>query len=306
MRGPTGEAFDEVLVMQESAVAAGVPWSGPPEVGRTDVAVAGRRISAVVWGAGDDAEVVLLHGGQQNAHTWDLVALSLDRPVVAVDLAGHGHSDPVAGSFDPRHHAEDLAVALPRLAPKARLVAGMSLGGLSGIRLAALHPELVGGLVVIDVTPGVVHGRRHNEEMYRLTQVESFDSFEAMVDEVAKANPARSKDALRRGLLFNTKERDDGRWVWRWQWGSSGGDGDGSNVGPYVSLWDDLSRLRCPVTLVRGERSLVVTEVDEAEFLRRRPETEVVVIAGAGHSVQGSRPVELAALLADRLDRAAP
>ena len=36
---------------------------------------------------------VLLHGGGQNAHTWDTVALALDRPLLAVDLPGHGHSD---------------------------------------------------------------------------------------------------------------------------------------------------------------------------------------------------------------------
>ena len=34
-----------------------------------------------------------MHGGAQNAHTWDTVALALDRPLVAVDLPGHGHSD---------------------------------------------------------------------------------------------------------------------------------------------------------------------------------------------------------------------
>ena len=27
-----------------------------------------------------------------NAHTWDTVALALDRPLVAFDLPGHGHS----------------------------------------------------------------------------------------------------------------------------------------------------------------------------------------------------------------------
>ena len=42
-------------------------------------------------------ELVLLHGGAQNAHTWDTVALALRRPLVAIDLPGHGHSDSGAG-----------------------------------------------------------------------------------------------------------------------------------------------------------------------------------------------------------------
>ncbi|MGO9456863.1 MAG: alpha/beta fold hydrolase, partial [Acidimicrobiales bacterium] len=142
---PTGEAFDELAVLKESAEEAGIPWAEPEQLTRRSVEVApGRRLSAVVWGPPGAAGMVLLHGGQQNAHTWDLVALALGRPVVAVDLAGHGHSDPAEASFDPRHHAGDLARALPVLAPRARLVAGMSLGGLSGIRLAAQRPDLVG------------------------------------------------------------------------------------------------------------------------------------------------------------------
>ena len=52
-----------------------------------------RTLSALVWGT-DDPQLVLLHGGAQNAHTWDTVALALGRPLVAIDLPGHGYSGP--------------------------------------------------------------------------------------------------------------------------------------------------------------------------------------------------------------------
>ena len=51
----------------------------------------GYALSALRWGS-EPPELVLLHGGAQNAHTWDTVALALDRPLVAIDLPGHGHS----------------------------------------------------------------------------------------------------------------------------------------------------------------------------------------------------------------------
>jgi pimeloyl-ACP methyl ester carboxylesterase len=41
----------------------------------------------------------------------------------------------------------------------------------------------------------------------------------------------------------------------------------------------------------------VVDDDDIAEFLKRQPDTEVVVVDGAGHSIQGDRPLELAALI---------
>ncbi len=68
-------------------------------------------------------------------------------------------------------------------------------------------------------------------------------------------------------------------------------------------LWDDFAPITCPLMLVRGSLSPVVDDDDEAEARRRQPAIEVHMVDGAGHSVQGDRPVELAALLADWLAR---
>ena len=100
---------------------------------------------------------MLLHGGAQNAHTWDTVALALGRPLVAIDLPGHGHSS----------HRDDHVVlarrqrgrrSRPRCAssrPTRKLVVGMSLGGLTALALTDRAPDLVRSLVLVDVTPGV-------------------------------------------------------------------------------------------------------------------------------------------------------
>src|SRR5689334_11438778 len=122
--------YDEFGLFHENAEEYGLEWHGPPTIRRESVVVAedGRRLSALVWGDAPP-EIVLLHGGAQNAHTWDTVALALDRPLVAIDLPGHGHSD---GRLDvgisPPDYAADVAVAVRQLAPDARAVVGMSLG----------------------------------------------------------------------------------------------------------------------------------------------------------------------------------
>jgi pimeloyl-ACP methyl ester carboxylesterase len=51
----------------------------------------GRLLSLLAWGE-QPAEIVFVHGGAQNAHTWDTVVLALGRSAIAVDLPGHGHS----------------------------------------------------------------------------------------------------------------------------------------------------------------------------------------------------------------------
>ena len=55
-----------------------------------------------------------------------------------------------------------------------------------------------------------------------------------------------------------------------------------------------------PVMLVRGMLpQSVVDDKDEAELVRRQPNARIEHVEGAGHSVQGDKPVELAALIAD-------
>ena len=72
-------------------------------------------MSALRWGTAAP-QVVLVHGGAQNAHTWDTVALALwPVPVLAIDLPGHGHSDwRIDGDYGPRNHADDVAVMIGR------------------------------------------------------------------------------------------------------------------------------------------------------------------------------------------------
>ena len=84
--------YDEFSYFHENAAEFGIAYEGPPVVRRVFVEVGpGRRLSALVWG--DAApELVLLHGGAQNAHTWDTVALALGRPLVAIDLPGPARS----------------------------------------------------------------------------------------------------------------------------------------------------------------------------------------------------------------------
>src|SRR5256714_13566209 len=140
--------YDEFGLFHENAAEYGIPYDGPPKVRRELVEIEpGRSLSALVWGDADP-ELVFLHGGAQNAHTWDTVALALNRPLVAIDLPGHGHSDwREDHHYSPPSLADDVAVAMADLAPRAEAVVGMSLGGLTAISLAARHPELVARLM---------------------------------------------------------------------------------------------------------------------------------------------------------------
>jgi pimeloyl-ACP methyl ester carboxylesterase len=158
--------------------------------------------------------------------------------------------------------------------------------------------------VLVDVTPGV-----NREKASAITAFvngpESFPDFDAILARTIEFNPTRTEASLRRGILHNAVQRDDGTWVWRYarhRLAAAPAGVDTQAADPhdrFNKLWDALGAVQVPVMLVRGMRpQSVVDDADEAELRRRRPDARVEHI-DAGHSVQGDRPVELAELIAD-------
>jgi pimeloyl-ACP methyl ester carboxylesterase len=293
--------YDEFGMLKQYADHEGIVWRGRPQVERRTVAVgAGQGISGIVWGGGEP-ELVFLHGGGQNAHTWDSVAMALDRPLVAFDLPGHGHSDwREDKAYWPVSNAEAMAEAIEQVAPSPQLVVGMSLGGLTTIRLASVRPDLVPRAVVVDVTPGVgPRTKTMTQEQRGATSLIAgppvFDSFDEMLQATAAAVPGRPIESLRPGVLHNARRLPDGRWAWRYDRLSREGD----DPIDFASLWEDLSAVKAPIMLVRGGKSAHVHDDDQEEFLRRQPGTRVEVVEGAGHSVQSDRATRLAELISD-------
>ena len=289
-------------MFSENAAEAGLAWRGQPTVSRVAGPTPKGSVSALVWGDGP-AELVLIHGGAQNAHTWDTVALALDRPLVAVDLPGHGHSDWWEDhDYTPAALADAVAVAIAELAPEAKVVVGMSLGGLTSICLAAARPELVRRLVVVDVTPGTDHAKAEPIITF-ISGPERFADFDEILKRTIEHNPTRSESSLRRGVLHNARPEPEGTWVWRWDpvrnWRS--GEPGAGETPDFTALWDAVDAVRAPITLVRGGASGVVGDEDVVELLRRQPACEVIVVEGAGHSIQGDKPLELASILATQL-----
>jgi pimeloyl-ACP methyl ester carboxylesterase len=284
-------------MFHENAAEWALPYGAAPHVERLHLEVApGRRLSALRWGA-TAPELVLLHGGAQNAHTYDTVALALRRPLVAIDLPGHGHSDGAPGAMsDVPGHARDVVAALGALDIERVPVVGMSLGGLVALAIAALAPDLVDRLGMIDVTPGLTSEKSGHITAF-VNGPKTFSSLDELVARTVAHNPSRSESSLRRGVLHNAVQLDDETWMWRHQ--RFDPPSDARSLDP-AAMWDQLSGVRVPVLLVRamGPGS-VVDDQDEAEFRRRQPSASIVQVADSGHSVQGDQPL----VLADVLDR---
>ncbi|WP_343708590.1 alpha/beta hydrolase [Mycobacterium sp.] len=292
----TAIADDELLrlsefgLLAENAEQAGVTGPLPP-VRRVEAG----GISALQWGE-ESPRVVFLHGGGQNAHTWDTVVVGLGVPALAVDLPGHGHSAwREDGDYSPQNNAAAIAPVIDGLAPEAELVVGMSLGGLTAIGLGAIAPQLVRELVLIDVTPSAMKRvsdmTKEQQGTVALLQGErEFPSFESILAITTAAAPHRDRKSLRRGVFHNTRQLDNGNWTWRWDTIREFPDFD--------RLWDDVSGLSVPVRLVRGGESPFVTDEDAHELAGRAQQFQGVrTVQNSGHSVQSDQPLVLTEIL---------
>jgi pimeloyl-ACP methyl ester carboxylesterase len=257
----------------------------------------GTHISALLWGEAAP-EMVFLHGGGQNAHTWDLVALQLGRPAVALDLPGHGHSSwRDDHDYRPSRSAQAVAVAIEQLAPAAAAVVGMSLGGLTTIALAGIRPDLIAKAVLVDVTPGSVAAWGTMTEAQRGTVAlisgpRTFATLEEMVDRAVAASPRRPASAVRRGVVHNSVQQPDGTWAWRY-------DVRNPETHHRESLWDSVAGLTMPTMLIRGGESRFTADADVDRMRAELPRLRVETVPGAGHSVQSDQPTSLAALISD-------
>jgi pimeloyl-ACP methyl ester carboxylesterase len=282
--------LDEFGLLHENAEQIGV--GGPlPSVQR----IQSGPISALKWG-NEPPQVVFLHGGGQNAHTWDTVTVGLGLPALAIDLPGHGRSAwREDGDYGPRLNAETLRPVLREWAPNPRLVVGMSLGGLTALRIAASEPSLVPELVLVDVTPSAPerHEQMTKAQMGTVALVQgdrTSPSFEAMLEVTVAAAPNRDRKSLRRGVFHNSKQLDDGSWTWRYD---SFRKGEG-----FAGLWDDVPAISMPTTLVRGANSHFVNDEDAEAFAKGAPGfLRTHVVADSGHSVQGDQPAALVEIL---------
>jgi (E)-2-((N-methylformamido)methylene)succinate hydrolase len=91
-------------------------------------------------GAGE--AIFLIHGVGLNADAWEpqIEALAANHRVIAIDMAGHGESEPLAGGATLAHYVAQVDELLMTLGIAAATIIGHSMGGLVAIGFALAHP----------------------------------------------------------------------------------------------------------------------------------------------------------------------
>jgi pimeloyl-ACP methyl ester carboxylesterase len=234
---------------------------------------------------------LFLHGLLGQGKNWSTIAkLLLPAGSLLVDLPDHGRS-PWAEDGSYESMADAVADLLRELAEPAPVtLVGHSMGGKVAMLVALGHPELVGRLAVVDISPAETDATefvRYLDAMLAmdLSQVSTRADADARLLEAAP-------DPVVRGFLLQGLQRTDTGWSWLPNlaglrrgiariggWPAASGTYDG------------------PVLWVGGDRSDYVTR-DQLPAMRALfPRVRLVVVKGAGHWVHADQPAVVAETL---------
>jgi pimeloyl-ACP methyl ester carboxylesterase len=108
-------------------------------------------IHAEMWGDQGPA-IVLVHGWSCDSTYWrsQVLPLSLDYRVVAIDLAGHGKSGAGRKTYTMASFGQDVAAVLKSWDLRDVVLVGHSMGGAVITEAALIAPERVIGLIGVD------------------------------------------------------------------------------------------------------------------------------------------------------------
>jgi pimeloyl-ACP methyl ester carboxylesterase len=283
--------FDEVAV----------PRHDVPRGGRSGFVIVDRRqVHYLEWGGLRRPAVLALHGGGQTAYMYEELgtALAADHYVLAPDLPGHGDSEALA-EFGRHEFAATVPPLLEFFGLDRVVLVGASLGGMTSITMAAANPELVEAVVLIDV------GHRLEEEGVRriitfMRAHESFASLEEAAHEISKYLPHR-KAVRPESLSRNLRQLEDGRWVWKHSLGRRIQVEDLGESGNWRTILEGLEQeaasLRCPVLVLRGAFSDVLSGEGAEEVAAVIPGARLVTVAKAGHLAAGDNPESTVSLV---------
>jgi pimeloyl-ACP methyl ester carboxylesterase len=242
------------------------------------------------WNRGvGSTTILMLHGGGQNRFSWKNTGQILADSglhVLALDARGHGDSDRApAGQYTVHTLAADIAAVLEQIGAPVVIV-GASMGGLTGI-LAAFRagPQLVSGLVLVDVVPRFESEGTARIREFMTRHVHGFETLDQAADAIAAYLPHRRRPRNLEGLKKNLRHRQ-GRWHWHWDpaFVTSAGDD------PFVDIEEleqAVGQLRIPILLVRGKLSDVVSPDGVEDFLGKVPHARFVELSDAGHTAAG-------------------
>ena len=258
-----------------------------------------------ILGSNSANRVVFVHGLMAFSANWRKIANKIEDEFQCLiyDQRGHGRSFKPETGYTPEIFAEDLNIITNELGWTHFHLVGHSMGARNSMVFAHLYPQKVKTLTIEDMGPT---GDPSVYEYYKglfaaiptpfagRTEVQEF--FANRFANVFK--PTESLQVLSLFLQSNMEEKADGKYDWKF---SKAAMLEIVRDGNSRDFWGEVSSLRMPTLLVRGQNSNVLKQDTFNEMLEVNSIITGVEIAGAGHWIHYEKYAEFAATLRDFL-----
>jgi len=251
----------------------------------------GKRLRVARLGAGPP--LILLHGYPENLQIWNRLAplLASRFQVIALDWPGMGFSEPWSGGATPEIKADRLMTLLDEWQIEKASILGLDMGGQPALAFAALHPERISRLIVMN---SLVFGDEKTSWEIRWLRKFGFNRF-ALRYLGAVVFRRAEKAFLPRGLRLGRETRDD---FWRAfstlevrRFVSKMCAGYQGTLDKLPALYQQIS---CPTLVLWGERDKHFPVI-QAERLHQSISGSVLeIVRGGTHWMAIDRAEELA------------
>ena len=250
------------------------------------------RMAYREWGDPDnDRVLVCVHGLSRIGNDFDALARAMlpHYRVVCPDVVGRGRSDRLADPmlYQVPTYVGDMVTLLARLDAKTVHWFGTSMGGLIGMGLASLRGSPISRMIFNEMGPVIAAAAiaRIGNYLGRPIRFESMDAAEAYIRQISAPFGAHS-DAEWRFLTEAVMRADGDGWILHY---------DPAIAAPFKAalehspsgdalLWHLYDAIRCPLLVVRGEHSDLLSRATHEEMATRGPKAELVTIADVGHA----------------------
>lgn len=284
------------LSLAEAARVVGISFTQEVEPEDKEIVIGGMRFHYLDWGNHHKPPMLLLHGGRLNAHAWDFFALAMRDHfhIRALDQRGHGDSDwSPDGDYSRSAHQRDVKGFVEAMKLEDFVLIGHSMGGRNSIAYTGSNPNRVRALVIVDTGPESVRAGADRIRQFAAGPDE-LDSLDAFIERAVQFNSRRSPELMRGSLKHNLKQLPNGKWTWKYDKRLRELSMEGpSNVEP--DLWESVRRIKCPTLIIRGGNSDVFSPAAAEKLSQAIPESRLVVVPNAGHSVAGDNPLDFEA-----------
>ncbi|MFC7431996.1 MULTISPECIES: alpha/beta fold hydrolase [unclassified Agrococcus] len=246
----------------------------------------GYRIHVAEHGDAGGRPVVLLAGFTAAATTWRFQVRSLADAgyrVLAVDVRGHGDTEPIGRGVTMARRGDDVQAVLERLDLRDATLVGGSMGGNTIWAFVERHgTERVRSIVVVDQTPRMLNDDdwRHGYYGYEPANRDTF--FAEGIPPTGVGTPI-----WRRGMRVVRLLRAMGR---PRAGGLSAGELDILGDHARADWRPVIARTEVPVLFVAGDESELWPSTHAAAAARLAPMGESAVVRRAGHATNAEQP----------------